>query len=168
VHAVELGMTLFDTGDFYGAGSNEELLGEVLAPCREEIVLATKTGVRRTVRDMVPDGTPGYLRKACDASLSRLRTDRIDMYYLARLAPDVPVEDSVGAMAELVAAGKIRHVGLSEVSAATVRRAHAVHPLAAVQASTHYGSGTWTAPSCPRCASSASRWSRTARSAAVY
>jgi len=74
-------------------------------------VLATKTGVRRTAGGMVPDGTPGYLRKACDASLNRLRTDRIDIYYLARLDPDVPVEDSVGAMAELVTAGKIRHIG---------------------------------------------------------
>lgn len=133
VRAVELGVTLFDTGDFYGAGSNEELLGEVLAPWREEIVLATKTGVRRTALGMVPDGTPDHLRNACDASLSRLRTDRVDVYYLARLDPDVPVEDSVGAMAELVAAGKVVHIGLSEVSAATIRRAHAVHPLAAVQ-----------------------------------
>jgi aryl-alcohol dehydrogenase-like predicted oxidoreductase len=133
MRAVELGLTLFDTGDFYGAGSNEELLGEVLAPRREEIVLATKTGVRRAARGMVPDGTPDYLRRACDSSLSRLRTDRLDVYYLARLDPDVPVEDSVGAMSELVAAGKVRHIGLSEVSAATIRRAHAVHPLAAVQ-----------------------------------
>ena len=96
-------------------------------------MLATKTGVRRTARGMIPDGTPGYLRKACDASLSRLRTDRIDLYYLARLDLDVPVEDNVGAMAELVTAGKIRHIGLSEVSGVTIRRAHAVHPLAAVQ-----------------------------------
>ena len=104
-----------------------------LAPRREEIVLATKTGVRRAAHGMVPDGTPDYLRRACDSSLSRLRTDRLDVYYLARLDPDVPVEDSVGAMSELVAAGKVRHIGLSEVSAATIRRAHAVHPLAAVQ-----------------------------------
>lgn len=133
VRAVEVGVTLFDSGDFYGTGSNEELLGGALAPWREEIVLATKTGVRGTAGGMVPDGTPDHLRTACDASLSRLRTDRIDVYYLARLDPDVPVEDSVGAMAELVAAGKVRHIGLSEVSATTIRRAHAVHPLTAVQ-----------------------------------
>ncbi|MFI9047458.1 aldo/keto reductase [Streptomyces sp. NPDC053427] len=133
LEALESGVTLFDTGDFYGDGANEELLGRVLAPHRERVVLATKTGVRRTNEGLVPAGSPAYLRGACDASLRRLRTEHIDVYYLARIDPAVPVEESVGALADLVAQGKVGRIGLSEVSAATLRRAHAVHPISAVQ-----------------------------------
>lgn len=133
LEALDLGVTLFDTGDFYGDGANEELLGRTLAPHRDRIVLATKTGVRRTAEGLVPAGAPDDLRRACDASLRRLRADRIDVYYLARIDPAVPVEESVGALADLVTQGKVGHVGLSEVSAATLRRAHAVHPISAVQ-----------------------------------
>ncbi|MEV5572174.1 aldo/keto reductase [Spirillospora sp. NPDC052269] len=131
--ALDSGVTMFDTGDFYGDGANEELLGATLGPHRDRVFLATKTGVRRAAGGLVPDGSPDSLRRACEASLRRLGTDRIDLYYLARVDPAVPVEESVGAMADLVAQGKVRHVGLSEVSAGTLRRAHAVHPISAVQ-----------------------------------
>ncbi|MFI1202774.1 aldo/keto reductase [Streptomyces sp. NPDC020883] len=133
LEALDSGITMFDTGDFYGDGANEELLGRTLAPHRDRAVLATKTGVRRTTEGLVPAGSPGDLRRACEASLRRLRTDHIDLYYLARIDPAVPVEESVGALADLVAQGKVGHIGLSEVSAATLRRAHAVHPISAVQ-----------------------------------
>jgi aryl-alcohol dehydrogenase-like predicted oxidoreductase len=131
--ALDSGVTLFDTGDFYGDGANEELLGRTLARQRDQVLLATKTGVRRTADGLVAAGSPHDLRRACEASLRRLRTDHIDLYYLARIDPAVPVEESVGAMADLVAQGKVRRIGLSEVSAATLRRAHAVHPVSAVQ-----------------------------------
>ncbi|WP_369354837.1 aldo/keto reductase [Streptomyces sp. cg2] len=133
LEALDSGITMFDTGDFYGDGANEELLGRTLAPHRDRAVLATKTGVRRTTEGLVPAGSPSDLRRACEASLRRLRTDHIDLYYLARIDPAVPVEESVGALADLVAQGKVGHIGLSEVSAATLRRAHAVHPISAVQ-----------------------------------
>ncbi|MFI1295017.1 aldo/keto reductase [Streptomyces noursei] len=133
LEALESGVTMFDTGDFYGDGANEELLGRTLAPHRDRVVLATKTGVRRTAEGLVPNGSPDCLRRGCEASLRRLRTDHIDVYYLARIDPAVPVEESVGALSELVAQGKVGHIGLSEVSAATLRRAHAVHPISAVQ-----------------------------------
>jgi aryl-alcohol dehydrogenase-like predicted oxidoreductase len=133
LEALDSGVTLFDTGDFYGDGTNEELLGLTFAPHRDRVLLATNTGVRRTAGGLVPAGAPDDLRRACDASLRRLRTDRIDLYHLARIDPGVPVEESVGALAELVAEGKVRRIGLSEVSAATLRRAHAVHPISAVQ-----------------------------------
>ncbi|MGW4808461.1 aldo/keto reductase [Kitasatospora sp. NPDC004272] len=133
LEALESGVTMFDTGDFYGDGANEELLGRTLAPHRDRVVLATKTGVRRTAEGLVPAGSPDDLRRACEASLRRLRTDHIDLYYLARIDPAVPVEESVGALADLVAQGKAGRIGLSEVSAATLARAHAVHPISAVQ-----------------------------------
>ncbi|MER7987848.1 aldo/keto reductase [Streptomyces noursei] len=133
LEALDSGVTMFDSGDFYGDGTNEELLGRTLAPHRDRIVLATKTGVRRTADGLVPAGSADDLRRACEASLRRLRTDHIDVYYLARIDPAVPVEDSVGALADLVAQGKVGCIGLSEVSAATLRRAHAVHPISAVQ-----------------------------------
>ncbi|MFI0901029.1 aldo/keto reductase [Streptomyces sp. NPDC020983] len=133
LEALDSGVTLFDTGDFYGDGANEELLGRTLAPHRNRAVLATKTGVRRTAEGLLPAGSPDELRRACEASLRRLRTDHIDLYYLARIDPAVPVEESVGALADLVAQGKVGHIGLSEVSAATLRRAHAIHPISAVQ-----------------------------------
>ncbi|QDV34622.1 aldo/keto reductase [Tautonia plasticadhaerens] len=138
-HALDRGVTLIDTADSYGDdGHNERLLGRALDGRRHEAVLATKTGfVRRTAADgttaVEVDGRPGRIRSACEASLARLRTEVIDLYYLHRADPDVPIEESVGAMAELVAAGKVRAIGLSEVSEATLRRAHAAHPIAALQ-----------------------------------
>ena len=131
--AVELGVTLFDTGDFYGNGHNEVLVGRALRGVRDRVRIATKTGVIRDAGGMRYDGSPAYLRRACEASLERLGVEQIDIYYLARRDPAVPIEESVGAMAELLDEGKIGGIGLSEVSAATVRRAHAVHPLTAIQ-----------------------------------
>lgn len=139
--ALDLGVNLLDTADVYGAGDNERLIGRVLAGRREEIVLATKFGLRSSgdgpARSDAPtsyvDTSPAWVREACDASLTRLGTDTIDLYYAHRRNPAVPIEDTVGAMAELVAAGKVRHLGLSEVSVETLRAAHAVHPIAAVQ-----------------------------------
>lgn len=133
LEAVELGVTLFDTAALYGAGANEDLLGRVLAPHRPGIVLASKGGMTWIDGKRVIDGRPASLKRDCEASLRRLRTDVIDLYYLHRWDRQVPVEDSVGAIKELVAAGKVREIGLSEVSAATLRKAHAVHPVAAVQ-----------------------------------
>ena len=131
--ALDLGVTLFDTAALYGFGANEELVGRVLAPHRDRIVLASKCGMTGVAGRRVIDGRPATIRRTADEALARLRTDVIDLYYLHRLDRKVPVEESVGAMAELVAAGKVRAIGLSEVSAATLRRAHAVHPVAALQ-----------------------------------
>jgi aryl-alcohol dehydrogenase-like predicted oxidoreductase len=133
--ALDLGVTFLDTADMYGGGDNEELLATVLANRRDEVVLATKFGIL-TGEDGYPsgvDGSPAYSHGACDASLRRLGVDHIDLYYLHRPDPQVPIEETVGAMAELVAAGKVRHLGLSESSAETIRRASAVHPIAALQ-----------------------------------
>lgn len=127
--ALDLGVDFWDTADLYGQGHNEELVGRALAGRRDEVVLATKFGI---VGGNV-NNSPEYARQACDASLRRLGVDSIDLYYLHRRDPDVPVEDVVGAMSELVAAGKVRHLGLSEVNAETLRRAAAVHPIAALQ-----------------------------------
>jgi len=133
--AVELGVTLFDTADMYGPYTNEELLGRALHGKRENIFLATKFGlVRRSdphARGV--NGRPEYVRQSVEGSLKRLDTDYLDLYYQHRIDPQVPVEETIGAMAELVKAGKVRHIGLSEASAETIQRAHAVHPLAAVQ-----------------------------------
>ena len=131
--ALELGITLFDTAALYGFGENEELLGRVLAPHRREINLASKCGMTGVQGKRVIDGRPETLRRTCDESLRRLRTDVIDLYYLHRWDRAVPIEDSVGALSDLVRAGKVRAIGLSEVSAATLVRAHAVHPIAALQ-----------------------------------
>ena len=133
--ALDLGVTLLDTADIYGAGHNEELLADVLATRRDEVVLATKFGILTGPGGMPNgvDGSPEHVHAACAASLRRLGVDVIDLYYLHRPDPRVPIEDTVGAMAELVAAGHVRHLGLSEASAATIRRAAAVHPIAAVQ-----------------------------------
>ncbi|UZE15572.1 aldo/keto reductase [Pseudomonas sp. B21-054] len=133
--AVELGVTLFDTADMYGPYTNEELLGRALHGKRENIFLATKFGL---VRSSDPhargvNGRPEYVRQSVEGSLKRLNTDYLDLYYQHRIDPQVPVEETIGAMAELVKAGKVRHIGLSEASAETIQRAHAVHPLAAVQ-----------------------------------
>jgi aryl-alcohol dehydrogenase-like predicted oxidoreductase len=131
--ALDLGVTFFDTADIYGLTENEKLVGRVLGPRRDDVVLATKFGnVFRDGRQTV-DGSAEYVPQACDASLERLGVDHIDLYYLHRPDTTVPIEETVGAMAELVEAGKVRYLGLSEASADTVRRAAAVHPIAALQ-----------------------------------
>ncbi|WP_235878400.1 aldo/keto reductase [Saccharopolyspora karakumensis] len=126
---LDLGVNFLDTADVYGDGHNEQLISGLLADRRDEVVLATKFGANKETGG----GKPEYVRQAVDASLSRLGTDHIDLYYLHRLDRTTPIEDTVGAMAELVAEGKIGHIGLSEISAATLRRAHQVHPITAVQ-----------------------------------
>jgi aryl-alcohol dehydrogenase-like predicted oxidoreductase len=131
--AVDSGVDFFDTAALYGCGANETLLGEALKPYRQQIVLASKCGMGPVDGKRVIDGRPQTIKATCEAALRRLQTDVIDLYYLHRRDFNVPIEDSVGALADLVKAGKIRAVGLSEVSAATLRRAHAVHPIAAVQ-----------------------------------
>jgi aryl-alcohol dehydrogenase-like predicted oxidoreductase len=137
LRALDLGVTHFDTAALYGFGANETLVGRVLAPHRHRFTLASKCGMTGvTFADGVKrviDGRPATLKATCEAALQRLRTDVIDLYYLHRWDKTVPIEESVGALGELVREGKIRAVGLSEVSAATLRRAHAVHPIAAVQ-----------------------------------
>ena len=133
--ALELGVTLIDTADMYGPFTNEQLVGRAIAGLRDEVVLATKFGNERR-----PDGSfvsvngkPDYVRRACDASLARLGVNHIDLYYQHRIDTTVPIEDTWGAMHELVRAGKVRYLGISEAAPATVRRAHAVHPIAASQ-----------------------------------
>ncbi|MEQ0564241.1 aldo/keto reductase [Amycolatopsis sp. NEAU-NG30] len=132
--AAEHGVTFFDTAEVYGPYVNEELVGEALAPLRDDVVIATKFGFR--IEDGGPaglDSRPEHIKQVADASLRRLRTDRIDLFYQHRVDPDVPIEDVAGAVGELIQAGKVRHFGLSEAAAATIRRAHAVHPVTAVQ-----------------------------------
>jgi len=138
VHAaLDAGCTFIDTADVYGDGANEELVGRALAGRRDEAVLATKFGFSRSSANSamptVVDGSPEYARAALDASLQRLGVDHVDLWYLHRRDPQVPIEETVGAMAEAVQAGKVRYLGLSEVSGETVRAAHAVHPISAVQ-----------------------------------
>jgi aryl-alcohol dehydrogenase-like predicted oxidoreductase len=132
--ALDIGVKHLDTADMYGWGHNEELVGSVVRRRRDEVFLATKFANRRDA-DGKPfiDSSGAWAREACDASLSRLGIDTIDLYYMHRRDPATPIEETVGAMAELVTAGKIRHIGLSEISAATLRTAHAVHPITAVQ-----------------------------------
>ncbi|MFF8658525.1 aldo/keto reductase [Streptomyces huasconensis] len=133
--ALDLGVTLLDTSDFYGTGHNEELIGRALAGSRrEQAVVATKFGfANRLGEPPYIRGDAAYVREACDASLRRLGVDHIDLYYVHRIDKTVPIEETVGALAELVEAGKVRHLGLSEAGADTIRRAHAVHPIAALQ-----------------------------------
>ncbi|MGW7686064.1 aldo/keto reductase [Kribbella sp. NPDC054772] len=134
--ALDLGITFLDTADMYGFGANEELVGRTIADRRDDVFLATKFGITgdpRQSQERGVNGTPEYVRSAIDASLGRLGVDHVDLYYQHRMDPDVPVEETVGAMAELVAAGKVKYLGLSEASAETIRRAHAVHPITAVQ-----------------------------------
>lgn len=133
--AIAAGVTFFDTADMYGVGRNEELLGRALGSRRDEVVVATKFGSVRSAEGafLGVNGRPEYVRSACDASLRRLGVDHIDLYYQHRVDPDTPIEETVGAMAELVSAGKVRHLGLSEAAPATIRRAHAVHPITALQ-----------------------------------
>ncbi|MFD5895610.1 aldo/keto reductase [Streptomyces sp. NPDC060366] len=134
-HAVDQGVTFIDTAEAYGPFENEKLIARALGDRRAEVTLATKASSETDDDGTVHgrNGTPAYIHRAADRSLRHLGTDVIDLYYLHRVDPHVPIEESVGAMSELVAAGKVRHIGLSEASAATIRRAHAVHPLAAVQ-----------------------------------
>ncbi|WP_281244440.1 aldo/keto reductase [Amycolatopsis xylanica] len=134
--ALELGVRLLDTADMYGVGANEELVGRAIADRRDQVVLATKFGIRRDPADPTVRGVRGdaaYVREAAEASLKRLGVDHIDLYYQHRVDPSTPIEETVGAMASLVEQGKVRHLGLSEASAETIRRAHAVHPITAVQ-----------------------------------
>ncbi len=133
--ALELGVTLYDTADTYGIGHNEELLGRFITGKRDKVVIATKCGIIREKGkyERKIDSSPAYIRSACEASLKRLGTDVIDLYYLHRINPEVPIEESVGAVADLIAAGKIKSYGLCEVSATTLRRAHTVHDVAALQ-----------------------------------
>ena len=134
--ALELGVAFWDTADMYGPHTNEQLVGKALEGRRDRVFLATKFGIQRAPDDPTKrgiNGAPEYVRSACDASLERLGTDHLDLYYQHRVDPDTPIEETVGAMAELVAQGKVRHLGLSEASAGTIRRAHAVHPITAVQ-----------------------------------
>jgi aryl-alcohol dehydrogenase-like predicted oxidoreductase len=134
-HALDLGISLLDTADMYGVGANERLLAPLLAARRDEVVIATKFGNVRAPdgRLLRIDGSPAYVKQACDASLQRLGVDHIDLYYQHRVDRNVPIEDTVGAMADLVKAGKVRHLGLSEAGPETLRRAAAVHPIAALQ-----------------------------------
>jgi aryl-alcohol dehydrogenase-like predicted oxidoreductase len=135
--ALDLGCNFLDTSDMYGPHTNEQLVGGAIAGRRDEVFLATKFGIK-LIRDddlvnRTIDGRPEYVREACDASLKRLGVGHIDLYYQHRVDPNTPIEDTVAAMAELIHAGKVRHIGLSEASAKTIRRAHAVHPITAVQ-----------------------------------
>ncbi|MHB8196829.1 MAG: aldo/keto reductase [Vulcanimicrobiaceae bacterium] len=134
--ALELGVTLLDTADIYGLGDNEELVGKAIAGKREGVFLATKFGIVRDPNDPAArrmDGSPAYVKRACEASLRRLRVDHIDLYYQHRVDTVVPIEETVGAMGELVRAGKVRYLGLSEASAENMRRAHTAHRICAVQ-----------------------------------
>jgi aryl-alcohol dehydrogenase-like predicted oxidoreductase len=134
-HAVELGITLFDTSDAYALGKNEELLGRALRGRREKVLIASKFGNMRGPNGErgIVNGSPDYVPAACEASLKRLDVDHIDIYYQHRIDPMVPIEDTVGAMARLVEQGKVRYLGLCEAGADTIRRAHAVHPLVAIE-----------------------------------
>ncbi len=129
--ALELGLNFFDTADVYGNGHNESFIGKALKGVRKDIVLATKFGFQPSEGGL--NGRPEYAKKACDASLKRLDTDYIDLYYLHRIDPEVPLEETVGAMADLVSAGKVRYLGLSEVSAKSLKNAHSIHPITALQ-----------------------------------
>ena len=134
--ALELGITFFDTADVYGPHTNEELLGRALKGHREQVVIATKFGILRDPRRpefLGISGKPEYVKQACEGSLRRLQIDCIDLYYQHRVDPDTPIEETVGAMAELVRSGKVRFLGLSEADAVTIRRAHAFHPITALQ-----------------------------------
>lgn len=133
--AIDLRVTFLDTSDMYGRGANEQLVGRAIAGRRDDVVIATKFGIRRGENpgDRVIDGSPGYVHEAADASLRRLGVDHIDLYYQHRVDTDVPIEETVGAMGELVERGKVRFIGLSEAAPETLRRASAVHPVSALQ-----------------------------------
>lgn len=134
--SIELGINFLDTADMYGWGHNETLIGKAIKAHRNNLFLATKLGFRTSsdgISDYYLDGSPAYIKQACDASLKRLGIETIDLYYLHRVDPNTPIEDSIGAMADLVKAGKIRYIGISEVKPATIRRAAKIHPITAVQ-----------------------------------
>jgi aryl-alcohol dehydrogenase-like predicted oxidoreductase len=136
LRALDLGVTFLDTADTYGIGDNEELIGKTIKGRRDEVFLATKFANKRTKEQpnvWLISGKPEYVKSACDASLRRLGIDHIDLYYQHRVDPETPIEDTVGAMADLVKAGKVKYLGLSEASPATIRRAHKVHPITALQ-----------------------------------
>jgi aryl-alcohol dehydrogenase-like predicted oxidoreductase len=136
LRALDLGITFLDTADTYGIGDNEELIGKTIKGRRDEVFLATKFANRRTKAEpnkWIIDGRPEWVKQACDDSLQRLGMDYIDLYYQHRVDPNVPIEETVGAMAELVKAGKVKYLGLSEASPATIRRAHKIHPITALQ-----------------------------------
>ena len=134
-HAIDLGINFLDTADMYGPFANERLIGKVLQGRREQVIIATKFGVHRNEQGkyLGLSGRPDYVRAACDASLQRLGAEHIDIYFQHRVDPQVPIEDTVGAMSELVQAGKVRYLGLCEAGAHTIRRAHRVHPISALQ-----------------------------------
>jgi aryl-alcohol dehydrogenase-like predicted oxidoreductase len=132
-HALERGVNLLDSADVYGNGHNEELIARAIKGRRREVILATKFGQKRGAAGFAVDGSPSYVQSACDASLKRLGVDYVDLYYQHRVDRNTPIEDTVRAMAKLVAQGKVRHIGLSEAAPDTIRRAHKVHPIAAVQ-----------------------------------
>lgn len=134
-YAIDHGITFFDTADMYGVGANEQLLGRVIRGRRDELVIATKFGFERGPKGeyLGVNGSPDYVRRCCEASLKRLGIESIDLYYQHRVDPRIPIEETVGAMAELVRAGKVQRLGLSEAAALTIRRAHAIHPIAALQ-----------------------------------
>ncbi|HEY4017688.1 MAG TPA: aldo/keto reductase [Pseudonocardiaceae bacterium] len=131
--ALDLGVTLLDTANAYGNGANEQLVGPAIKSRRDEVVLATKFGIENSLGAQTVRGDPAYVKQCCDESLARLGVDHIDLYYQHRVDPNVPVEETFGALADLVGQGKIRYLGISEASAATIRRAHAVHPISALQ-----------------------------------
>src|SRR5580693_9288644 len=131
--AVDMGINFFDTAEFYGPYTNEELVGEALAPIRDRVAIATKFGFDNEKGGLILNSRPEHIRKVVDESLKRLRTDRIDLYYQHRVDPNVPIEDVAGAVKGLITEGKVLHFGLSEASARTIRRAHAIQPLSAVQ-----------------------------------
>ena len=133
-HAIDQGLTFLDTADMYGVGVNEELVGRAIAKRRNEVAIATKFGnVRHPDGSMTVNGRPEYVQQACEASLRRLRISAIDLYYQHRVDPSVPIEETIGAMSRLIEQGKVRYLGMSEAAAKTIRRAHAVHPIAALQ-----------------------------------
>ena len=131
--AVDRGITFFDTAEVYGAHTNEALVGEALAPLRRQVVIATKFGIRNEQGQQVQDSRPERIKQSIEGSLKRLRTDVVDLYYQHRVDPNVPIEDVAGTVKELIAQGKVRHFGMSEAGARTIRRAHAVQPVTAVQ-----------------------------------
>ena len=141
--AVDCGVTFFDTAEVYGPFTNEELVGDALAPCREEVVIATKFGFKFDAggKQIGVDSRPEHIKQAVDGSLKRLKTDVIDLLYQHRVDPEVPIEEVAGAVKELIAEGKVKHFGLSEAGARTIRRAHAVHPVTALQSEYRFGRG---------------------------
>ncbi len=169
--AAEIGVDFLDSSDAYGQGRNEELIARVLKGRRDKYVIATKFGNmgRNPDGSAAGEGRPEYVRLACERSLARLGTDIIDLYYIHRVDPRVPIEDTVGAMSELVREGKVRFLGISEAGAETIRRAHAVHPLSApCKSNIRCGRATSRTPFCRSANSSASALSPTARSAAAF